>query len=80
MSKRKSLSDEGLFRLLNNGINLQFRDNPGQELFGSFFFWAGEEVPGMAFFDDPAIFHKENMVGHITGKVHFVGHNDHGHP
>lgn len=65
--------------MLNNGINLQFWDDSGQELLGSFFFGAGEEVLGMAFFDDMAIFHKEYMVGHIAGKTHFVGHDNHGH-
>ena len=36
-----------------------------------------KKVFGRAFLQNHSVSHKNNSVSHLTGKSHFVGHNDH---
>ena len=37
-----------------------------------------DELPGRALLHHHAAVHEQDAVGHVTGKVHLVGHDDHG--
>ena len=49
----------------------------GQKLPGSVFSRPAEDFFGSTLLDNHAFIHENNPVGHITGKIHFMGHNDH---
>ena len=39
-----------------------------------------EHINGRALLHDHAVFHKRDAVGHVAGKAHFMGDDQHGHP
>ena len=48
-----------------------------EELSGTLFPGVVDELFGRAFFHDHAAIHEQDAVGHIAGKVHLMGNNDH---
>ena len=49
-----------------------------KELFGALLLWVLNELLGRAFLHHHAAIHEHDAVGHVTGKVHLVGDDDHG--
>ena len=49
-----------------------------QELPGALFAWVVDQLLCRALFHHHAAVHKQDAVGHIPGKVHLVGDDDHG--
>ena len=49
-----------------------------QEAAGALFLRVLDELPGRALLHHHAAVHEQDAVGHVTGKVHLVGHDDHG--
>ena len=49
-----------------------------KELFGALLLWVLNELLGRAFLHHHAAIHEQDAVGHVTGKVHLVGDDDHG--
>ena len=48
------------------------------EAAGALFLRVLDELPGRALLHHHAAVHEQDAVGHVTGKVHLVGHDDHG--
>ena len=49
-----------------------------QEAAGALFLRVLDELPGRALLHHHAAVHEQDAVGHVTGKVHLVGHDNHG--
>ena len=52
---------------------------PGQELPGTLFLRIFEHIGRRAVLQDPSVIHEDYLIGHISGKCHLMGHDDHGH-
>ena len=49
-----------------------------KELLGALLLRVLDELPGRAFLHHNAAIHEHDTVGHVTGKMHLVGDDDHG--